>query len=479
MSRFLRRPALRKRRLASIAGNAEGSVGVIFGLCLLPLIGVVGLGVDYGVATSSRAKLDRAADAAAVAAVVTAKTYLANNPGQANVTTKAVAAGVAQATSVFQVNAGNIPFTTYQLQAPQLTRTGQTFKSTIKYTGTVTNNFGRLFNSATTNLGNTASASADVSSYLDFYLMVDVSGSMGLPSTDKGMTDLAAVNTDMIDDYKQGCQFACHFPGNVGWSKAAGRIQLRSDAVNSAVCSLIQRASNPSVPNQYRVGIYPFINQLATLAPLTGTMATLSLAAQCALPWPLAFTSMLDTGTTQLPTLLNPTTGTGSGGTHFETSLPQMKSTISSFGDGSSVGAPRPFVFLVTDGMQNSQNFFTMAGGKYAFPGNPSTYLGYANAWWDGSKPAQIDPSLCQSLKNAGATISILYIPYNTIKFVDRGGGVAWENNIVNGFSSTLSTPLKACASSGFFYTANAPADITAALNAMFDQALQVAHITQ
>ncbi|GEP00933.1 hypothetical protein GCM10007887_25190 [Methylobacterium haplocladii] len=129
--------------------------------------------------------------------------------------------------------------------------------------------------------------------------------------------------------------------------------------------------------------------------------------------------------------------------------------------------------------MQNSQYYFTASGGKYAYPGNPSTFAGYANAWWDGSKPAPMDPSLCQSLKNAGATISILYIPYNPIKYVDRGGGVAWENNIVNGFSSTLSNPLKSCASSGFFYTANTPTDITAALNAMFDQALQVAHIIQ
>lgn len=66
-------------------------------------------------------------------------------------------------------------------------------------------------------------------------------------------------------------------------------------------------------------------------------------------------------------------------------------------------------------------------------------------------------------MKAAGATISILYIPYNQISFTDKGGGIAWENNRVNGFSPTLATPLQACASPGYFKTANSPDDITAA----------------
>lgn len=479
MSRLLKRWRSVRSHVAALARAREGNVAILFSLSLIPLIGVVGLGVDYSMALSNKAKLDSAADAAAVAAVVTAKAYLASNPNQSNATSNAIAAGIAQATNVFMVNAGAISLGQFQLQTPQLTRTKQTFSSKVTYTATVQNPFGKLFSSPSTQMQNTVAASADVASYLDFYLMVDVSGSMGLPTSATGMTQLAAVNNDMYSDYQQGCQFACHFPGYVGWTKAVGRIQLRSDAVNTAVCSLIQRASNPTVANQYRVGLYPFVNQLATLAPLTSSMLSLSLAAQCALPWPLAFTNLLDTGKTQLYTGFDPSTGTGAGGTHFEAALPQMKTQIASFGDGSTTGTPRPFVFLITDGMQNSQNYSTYVGGKRAYPGNPSTFPGYANAGWDGSQPAQIDPSHCTALKAAGATISILYIPYNKITFVDKGGGIAWENNRVNGFSPTLATPLQACASSGYFYTANSASDITAALGAMFDQALQVARITQ
>jgi Flp pilus assembly protein TadG len=472
-------------RVKSLFRSASGSINVLFGLSLLPLIGLVGFSVDYGVAISAKSKLDHAADASALAAVVTAKAYMAANSSQTNASQNALNAGATQATNAFNVNAGKVPFTAYTLSTPVVTRSGQTLNSTVTYTATTQNNFGKIFRSPTATFTSTATASADLPSYLDFYLMVDVSGSMGLPATSAGMTQLAAMNTDMWLDYQQGCQFACHFPGYNGWNQAVtNKIQLRSDAVNSAVCSLIQRASSPVVSNQYRVGIYPFINQLATLSALTGTMSTVSSAAQCSSANPLAFTNLLDTGSTQLYTGYDPTTGTGSGGTHFEVALPQMKAIVSSFGDGSSVSKPKPFIFLITDGMQNSQHYSALLSNgllspKYAYPGSPSKFFGYLPAAWDGSQPAQIDPSTCSALKTAGATVSILYIPYNQINFTNNGGGIAWENNRVNTFSPTLSAPLKACASPGYFYTANSPSDITASLNAMFDQALRVARLTQ
>lgn len=477
MSRLLNTARHLARQGASLPRARRGNVSMMFGLSAIPLIGLIGLGVDYGMAITAKTKLNAAADAAALAAVVTAKAYIGANPTQMNVTQNGITAGVNQGINAFNVNAGRVAYTTVSLQTPVVTRSGQTLTSTVTYTATVQNNFGKIFRYPTTTLTNTVTASADLPSYLDFYLMVDVSGSMGLPATSTAMATLASQNTDMWSDYQQGCQFACHFPGFNGWNLAAGKIQLRSDAVNNAVCNLLQRAAAPLVPNQYRAGIYPFINQLATLAPLTGTISSLSTAAQCSQSWPLAFTNLLDTGTTQLFTNYDPSTGTGSGGTHFEAAMPQMQSTISVYGDGSSASQPKPFVFLITDGMQNSQHYYTWTN-KYTYPGNPSQFSGYGNAWWDGSQPAQINSNNCTALKAAGATISILYIPYNQIQFVNNSGGIAWENNQVNSFSPTLSTPLKACASPGYFYTANTPTDINNALNAMFDQALRVARIT-
>ncbi len=409
---------------------------------------------------------------------MTAKAYIANNSGQSNVTQNAITAGVNQGVNAFNVNAGNVTYTTVALQPPVVTRTGQTLNSTVSYTATVQNSFGKIFRTPTTTFLEHRERLGRPRELHRLLLMVDVSARWACGDADRHGRARLQEHRHVVR-LPAGLPVRLPLPGYNGWTLAAGKIKLRSDAVNSAVCSLITRASSPTVPNQYRVGIYPFINQLGTLAALTSTMTALSTAAQCSQQWPMAFTNLLDTATTQLYTGLDATTGIGSGGTHFEVALPQMQSTISSYGDGSSTSKTKPFVFLITDGMQNGQHFSTSVNGKYAYPGNPSKFAGYNNAWWDGSQPAQIDPNNCTALKNAGATISVLYIPYNKIDFVNNSGGIAWENNRVNGFSPTLATPLQACASSGFFYTANSPTDITNALNAMFDQALRVARITR
>lgn len=465
--------------LSSFRRSRDANVFVVFALFLPVMLAITGLVIDYGVASATKTKLNAAADAAAIAAVATAKAYMAANPTDPNGTNNAISAGIIRAQNAFNVNAGALTFSTYTLPPPSITRSGQTFTAVVTFSATSTNHFAQMFGAPTFSFSGRSVATVDLPKYLDFYLLVDVSGSMGLPSTTAGMNQLSAVNHDMWSDYQQGCQFACHFPGYTGWNLAvSNNIQLRSGAVNSAVCSLLTRAGSPDVPNQYRVGIYPFINQMATLAALTGNMATLNTAAGCASSNPMVFTNLLDTGTTQLFTSNDPSTGTGSGGTHFETTLSQMQSTIQTYGDGSSALKPKPFVFIVTDGMQNGQHFFTWTG-KYTYPGNPSSFPGYSNAWWDGSQPALMDPTLCQSLKSAGATISILYIPYLQLSFVPNGGTVSYENTKVNGFSPSIPNALVQCASSGYFYTANTPTDITNALNAMFNQAIQVAHLSQ
>jgi hypothetical protein len=47
--------------------------------------------------------------------------------------------------------------------------------------------------------------------YLDFYLALDVSGSMGLPSTASEALRLQALNPDNFVQYPTGCTLACHF----------------------------------------------------------------------------------------------------------------------------------------------------------------------------------------------------------------------------------------------------------------------------
>jgi hypothetical protein len=59
-----------------------------------------------------------------------------------------------------------------------------------------------------------STASFTLPTYINFYLMLDVSGSMSFPSTPSEQARLMAVNPDNNlgnPGYPQGCQFACHF----------------------------------------------------------------------------------------------------------------------------------------------------------------------------------------------------------------------------------------------------------------------------
>ena len=462
-------------------GSARsGSVNILFALSLLPIIGLIGLAVDYGVALADKAKLDNAADAAVLAAVATAKAYIATYSGtqtDPTLTKNAIAAGIDRGTRAFAGNAGSLPFAATPTAVPVLTRSGQTFTATISYQTSSTNNFGQIFGQNMTTIGGSTGARADVPSYIDFYLLIDVSGSMGLPATTDGQSALIAHTPS-------SCQFVCHFPGNdgsvpnsTGWNYAANNnIQLRSGAVNTAVCSLLALAAKPLVPKQYRVGLYPFITRMGTLANITSDIASLQTVATCSSSSPTAFTQLLDTGTTQLAINNDPSTGTGSGGTHLTDIFTSVQSTITTFGDGSSAKNPKPFVFLITDGMNNSQYRGVQKSGTWYYPGNPSSYYGYGNSdWYGGSNPQTLSSSFCNSIKNAGANLSVLTIPYSLLTV---GPNDADETRATNKVSPNVPAAMSNCASTGFFTTANTPADINTALQAMFAQAIQSAHLT-
>jgi hypothetical protein len=138
-----------------------------------------------------------------------------------------------------------------------------------------------------------------------------------------------------------------------------------------------------------------------------------------------------------------------------------MSNLITTVGDGSATNNTLPYVFLVTDGAQDPQ------------------VKGVPGGSWSGSNHATTlsASTLCTPLKNRGIIISVLYIPYQPIQnpnhsFANDEDGYA-NSNIPN-----IPPSLQACASPGFFYTANTPADITTALNAMFNHAVISAHIT-
>jgi hypothetical protein len=234
---------------------------------------------------------------------------------------------------------------------------------------------------------------------------------------------------------------------------------LRLDAVGNAVNGLFKTAnSSMKVANQFRIGLYPFITDIDdSYAPLTSsingnplTPGTINYAAA-------KLATQLDTNTNA---------NLGSGGTHIDNALHSLNDLIKTVGDGNSSANTKPFVFLVTDGAQDNQ------------------YKDVPNGSWHGSNHATVlndsvndYPGICATLTNRGIIVAVLYIPYQQISPVNTSFA-GNEDTYANNNIANIPGSLQSCASPGFYYTANTPADITAALNAMFSQSLVTAHIT-
>jgi hypothetical protein len=405
--------------------------------------------------------------------------------------------------------------------------------ATVSFTAKVPTYFMGVMGFSNTSVSGSSTASYTMPTYINFYLMLDVSGSMSFPSTAAEQARLMAVNPDNMQGspgYTQGCQFACHFsaqgacaqtaadgnpyqgpipakgtstnPGSGGYcqgfiisrlgttptSFASGTnnstngnsvnwnntpvtscstpgttscIQLRADAVGYAVTTLLSTASaSEQVTNQYKVGLYPFIQNLYSEVPLTTNLTGSTITNAAA-----NLASLLDTGANS---------NLGSGGTHFENALSSMNSLITSVGTGAGSSNALPYVFIITDG---SQDYQTQWAGNWSSQNWSSTSaVPYQNSSAVIPPNSVTSTDYCTNIKNRGITIAILYIPYQPIQ--DPSTIFDNEDGYANANIPNIPTALQTCASTNFFYTANTPADINSALLSMFQQAVNTAHIT-
>ena len=234
------------------------------------------------------------------------------------------------------------------------------------------------------------------------------------------------------------------------------------DAVGYAVNQLLQMANTVAVvPQQFRVGIYPFIQTMdANYAPLTSsingspnTAGTINYAAA-------NLATELDT---------NANAALGSGGTNIAQSLGNMNTTIVSVGNGSSASSTLPYVFLVTDGAVDPQTKQLSVSGGWAGSNHATVIASGAS-------------SPCKQLRDRGIKVSVLYIPYVPINPVNASFAND-EDDYANNNIANIPASLQSCASppdssGSYFYTASSPQQIQDSLKAMFNHALVTAHIT-
>ena len=523
--------------ICSFGRNRRGNVAVISALAALPMVAATGCVVDYTNAAMIKTKLQAAADAASLATVSVNSSAISSAKQMSGSGT--VSGGSTFAVNFFNANLTQAPEDTgYTNLTPTATvsLSNLTITAAVSFTAQVPTYFMGVLGYNNIAISGTSTATYTLPAYINFYLMLDVSGSMSFPSTSSEQARLMAVNPDNLGEYPNGCQFACHFtsqgacsqsnqgpypavgkstnpkPGgycqgfiisrlgttpasfssgtnstngvDVNWTNApvstcstAGTtscIQLRADAVGYAVNAVLSEASTTESSD----GVSDQFQ--VGLFPFIQNLCTAgpNSSNSCAVGLTTSLTGATITNfAADLANLLDTGTNStlGSGGTHFENALSEMNSFITSIGTGASSSNALPYVFLVTDG---SQDYQTQWNGSWSSQNWTATAnVPYQNSATVMPPNSESSSNYCTTMKKRGITIAILYIPYGTI--ADPNSGFANnEDGYANANIANIPSSLQSCASPNFFYTANTPTDIQNALVTMFEQAVSTAHIT-
>ena len=434
----------------------RGSVAIIFALALVPIILAVSLAIDFTRSTNEKARLDAILDSAALFGVTKASA----NSTAANFHSESV-----DAENFFAVSAGAIREGTH-IQSVSVELTRDPSDPTIiiakaNYTASVDTTFGGAFRPSVTVSG-TASSTISVPSYVDFYLLLDHSPSMGLAATQNDINRLVQLTN--------GCEFACH---TVYWDGSSdpndnlaiarrNGITLRIDLLRQATQALTRTAlyteQRSGLANQFRMGVYGFNSGITVYSSATpnaytpdnGMTADLTAAGNAALAMDL--------------------TPYSSDNNYFLTNFPNtfrnLSQIVTNPGDGSAAAKPRKFIFFVTDGVQDLTLHHPDGSQDFAYTQYDDT------AGW-GHAIAPIDPTICTALKNRGVTVAVLYTPF----LATSAGDSPLSDRDIALWQNDIPVKLASCASPGFFYKADS-AGISDAMRRMFQDALRFARLT-
>jgi Flp pilus assembly protein TadG len=439
--------------LCRFVSDRKANVAITFAFAMIPTIFLVGMTIDYISATQKKAKLDALADAAVLAALTPSMLH----------STDAVAQTAAQ--NVFVAQLPSISGLNFNAQTDLTVTMADTITTrniTVSYTASSQNYFPGVLKNATITLAGSSKGTASFPPNIDFYLLLDNSGSMAIPATTAGIT--AMMNATVGQDGSGvGCAFACHQsnpsdlspqnPGHVDNYQLAVNLGVatRIQLVASAVSQLASTAASTAQQNQstYRMALYTFntyANNTQTnmqVAPLTGNLTSVGSQAANIDVMEVYQNNYITSGVNNNGVM--PAPGTGLAGNQ-----------------------PQEVLFIVTDGVDDANSTTLPKSCSESLEGGNRCMEPMSTAW-------------CTSIKNRGIRIALLYtvyLPmtsdnwYNTWiapwqKWNSPSGNDAVANNIQN------------CASPGLYASVTTNGDIAGALNNLFQQAVQIAHLTQ
>ncbi|MBR0899265.1 pilus assembly protein [Bradyrhizobium tropiciagri] len=443
------------RIISRFRRDRSGNIAMTFGLALLPLVIAVGCAVDYSRANQIRSKLIAAADAASVGSV--AKKSPGFIAAGAMTSDGEISAGEADARKIFNGNIFNQNGFTLTSVTPTVTKTGGTITSKVQFTADVPTMFLGVIGQSKMSVSGSSTSTANMPLYIDFYLLLDNSPSMGVGATPTDVAALVKATTGNSFKPNDQCAFACHDyndPNNYyNLAKSLG-VTTRIDVLRSATQQLMDTAATTQTySSQFRMAIYDFGASSATygLRSLFTLSSSLSSAKSAA-------------GNIDLMGVYgNNDAYTADKDSQFTTIFPQINNQIGNPGAGTS-SAPMKFLFFVSDGVADEPNSSCL---------KPIT----------GSNRCQspINPALCTAIKNRGIKIAVLYTTY--LQLPTNNWYMTWIDPFNQGPfgpspNSQIAQNMQACASPGFYFEVSPTQGISDAMNALFKKAVADARIS-
>ncbi|WP_087001570.1 VWA domain-containing protein [Rhizobium sullae] len=426
-----------KKLARRLAADRSGNFGIMTALLAVPLLGSAGMAIDFAHALSLRTQLYAAADAAAVGSV--SEKSDAVTAAMAMTGDGSISLGKSDAQKLFFAQmSGELSGIPVDLDI-DVAKTANKLTSTVAFSATVPTAFMQLLGKSSIAISGTATAEYQTASFMDFYILLDNTPSMGVGAT--------ASDVSRLETKTGGCAFACHqmdkSPNNYTIAKANG-ISMRIDVVRKATQALTDTAKSESLgSDRFRMGVYTFgakaedpklttisepINNFEKVKEYTNAVDLMTIPKQ-------------NYNSDQL--------------TSFDNALTQMENIIDPAGNGTSNTDRQQILFFVSDGVGDSYK--------------PSTCTKETTG---GRCQEPIDTSFCKPLKDRGVKIAVLYTTYLPLPSND------WYKRWIRPFQSQIPTKMAACATPGLYFEVTPTEGIAEAMKALFLKVIRIPRLT-
>jgi Flp pilus assembly protein TadG len=521
--------------------DQRGNVLMIVGLSLVPLTFATGMGIDYSRAMRLQTRLNAAADAAALSAVTQTMMTQANQNSCDTARQMFIAQSSGLDGLIFDAN--NPTQLTISLTDqdgnPISCTSGSTAsysrKATVTYSAKSTNAFAGILGLTTLPIRGSAQSYAAVAPNMDFYLALDTSPSMALPTTTDGIQKL---------DTPLTCSFACHSNKIEQYIQKNTVGKLPSPILDNTTFHIIKNTSygqsgsgNTLKQKIDANGSYVYVSRQSTANSPVDSRCLINGKDNCvynsdgtfvdsywyALNQNIPLRVTAERGAVQdLMTLAqsyaNTNKRTYHGGiwtfdhlSNLKTILAMPAPTASSNLADVSAAASKIDLVMVNDKAGNGRPPNGESGTEYLFTSFNSilnkmstvlpatsghgtdnagdTPLGYLFLITDGmsdecvttgsscrTRSAMLDSQVakCTAIKNRGFKIAILYTEYTTDSIKDDEPN---QRQIATNAIPNIAPQLTKCASDGLMYTVKTDESISDALKTLFSKAIASARL--